>query len=129
MLYSILWVLLKILRTSSAAVRSHRNTIDVRGLRVHEAESVVEEKLRNTPSPLWVVHGIGSGRLKKGLIKWLEGLEYVDKVTSADHHDGGDGCSVVWLKWFISIWKNQKTSLFINIVGIYNYFLKNENII
>ncbi len=83
---------------SSSIVRTKKNTIDVRGLRVHEAESVVEEKLRNTISPLWIVHGIGSGRLKKGLLDWLESLDYVDKIRAADLQDGGAGCSVVWLK-------------------------------
>ena len=82
----------------SSSVRTKKNTIDVRGLRVHEAESVVEEKLRRSISPLWIIHGIGSGRLKKGLVEWLGSLEYVDKVTTADIHDGGPGCSVVWLK-------------------------------
>ena len=82
----------------SSAVKTRKNTIDVRGLRVHEAESVVEEKLRHTVSPLWIVHGIGSGRLKKGLLEWLSSLDYVEKVTAAELHDGGAGCSVVWLK-------------------------------
>ncbi len=82
----------------SSSVRTKKNTIDVRGLRVHEAESVVEEKLRRSISPLWIIHGIGSGRLKKGLVEWLGSLEYVDRVTTADIHDGGTGCSVVWLK-------------------------------
>ncbi len=79
-------------------VRTKKNTIDVRGLRVHEAEAVVEEKLRNANGPLWIIHGIGTGRLKRGLIEWLEGLTYVEKITSADQVDGGPGCSVVWLK-------------------------------
>ena len=83
--------------SSSSSVRTRKNTIDVRGLRVHEAESVVEEKLRHTSSPLWVVHGIGSGRLKKGLLEWLSNLDYVEKVTAAELHDGGAGCSVIWI--------------------------------
>ncbi len=84
--------------SSLSTVKTKKNTIDVRGLRVHEAESVVEEKLRHTTNHLWIVHGIGSGRLKKGLLEWLESLDYVEKVTPADLHDGGAGCSVVWLK-------------------------------
>ncbi len=50
-------------------VRTKNNTLDVRGLRVHEAEGVIEEKLRNCSGALWVIHGIGSGKLKKGLRK------------------------------------------------------------
>ncbi len=82
----------------TSPVRTKNNTIDVRGLRVYEAEAAVEEKLRNTVSPLWVIHGIGTGRLKRGLIEWLQTLDYVDKVTSADQKDGGSGCSIIWLK-------------------------------
>jgi len=84
--------------TRSSTVRTKKNTVDVRGLRVHEAESVIEEKLRYSVSPLWIVHGIGSGRLKKGLLEWLGSLDYIEEVTAADSHDGGAGCSVVWLK-------------------------------
>ncbi len=83
---------------SSTTVRTKRNTIDVRGLRVHEAEALVEEKLRNIAGPLWIVHGVGTGRLKRGLLEWLEDLDYVEKITSADQCEGGQGCSVVWLK-------------------------------
>jgi DNA mismatch repair protein MutS2 len=79
-------------------VRTARNTVDVRGLRVHEAESAVEEQLRIANGPVWVIHGIGSGKLKRGLRDWLAGLPYVERVSDADQGDGGPGCSVVWLK-------------------------------
>ena len=80
----------------SSSVRTSQNTLDVRGLRVHEAEVVVEEYLRTSAGPLWVIHGIGTGKLKLGLRKWLETVPYVLKVTDADQNDGGAGCSVVW---------------------------------
>ena len=79
-------------------VRTARNTVDVRGLRVHEAEAAVEEQLRSANGPVWVIHGIGSGKLKRGLRDWLAGLPYVERVSDAEQGDGGPGCSVVWLK-------------------------------
>ena len=82
----------------NSLVRTRKNTLDVRGLRVHEAESVISEKLRNTSGPLWVIHGIGSGKLKLGLREWLETEPYVEKVIDADQIDGGPGCSVIWLR-------------------------------
>jgi len=79
-------------------VRTERNTVDVRGLRVHEAEAAVEETLRGANGPVWVIHGIGTGKLKRGLRDWLATLPWVERVADADQGDGGPGCSVVWLK-------------------------------
>ncbi len=78
-------------------MRTKKNTLDVRGLRVHEAESVIEEKLRNCSGALWVIHGIGSGKLKQGLRKWFNTLPYIEKVLDAEPYDGGAGCSVIWM--------------------------------
>ena len=81
-----------------ASVRSERNTVDVRGLRVHEAEAQLEERLRQANGPLWVIHGIGTGKLKVGLRTWLATVPYVERVSDAEQGDGGPGCSVVWVK-------------------------------
>jgi DNA mismatch repair protein MutS2 len=78
-------------------VRTERNTVDVRGLRVHEAEAAVEETLRAATGPVWVIHGVGTGRLKRGLRAWLDTLPYVERVTDAERADGGPGCSVVYI--------------------------------
>lgn len=81
-----------------AQVRTARNTLDVRGLRVHEAEAAVEEVLRAASGPVWVIHGHGTGKLKRGLREWLAGVAYVERVADAEQGDGGSGCSVVWIK-------------------------------
>ncbi|MEA5424237.1 endonuclease MutS2 [Synechococcus sp. CCY9202] len=77
-------------------VRTERNTVDVRGMRVHEAEAAVEEHLRGANGPVWVIHGIGTGRLKRGLREWLAGVPYVERVGDAEQGDGGQGCTVIW---------------------------------
>jgi DNA mismatch repair protein MutS2 len=79
-------------------VRTEGNTVDVRGLRVHEAEAALEERLRGANGPLWVIHGIGTGKLKRGLRDWLATVPYVERVADAERSDGGPGCSVVWVK-------------------------------
>ena len=79
-------------------VRTSRNTLDVRGMRVHEAEAAVEEQLRSANGPVWVIHGIGTGKLKRGLRAWLDTVPYVERVTDAEQGDGGPGCSVVWVR-------------------------------
>ncbi|MDA9699832.1 Smr/MutS family protein, partial [Synechococcus sp. AH-736-M02] len=81
-----------------AQVRTSRNTLDVRGMRVHEAEAAVEECLRSANGPVWVIHGIGTGKLKRGLRAWLDTVAYVERVTDAEQGDGGPGCSVVWVR-------------------------------
>jgi len=79
-------------------VRTERNTVDVRGLRVHEAEAALEERLRVANGPLWVIHGIGTGKLKRGLRQWLTTVPYVERVADAEQGDGGPGCSVVYVR-------------------------------
>ena len=79
-------------------VRTERNTVDVRGLRVHEAEAAVEEHLRNANGPVWVIHGVGTGKLQRGLRQWLDTVPYVERVSDAAQGDGGGGCSVVYVK-------------------------------
>jgi DNA mismatch repair protein MutS2 len=86
------------LAARGAEVRTERNTVDVRGLRVHEAEAAVEEQLRAANGPVWVIHGIGTGKLKRGLRAWLETVPYVERVSDAERGDGGAGCSVVYVK-------------------------------
>ena len=81
-----------------AQVRTSRNTLDVRGMRVHEAEAAVEECLRSANGPVWVIHGIGTGKLKRGLRAWLDTVPYVERVTDAEQGDGGPGCSIVWVR-------------------------------
>ena len=83
---------------SFSKIRTSKNTIDVRGLRVHEAEVIIEDKIRKFHGPLWIVHGIGTGKLKKGLRTWLSGLNYVDKIEDAATNEGGPGCSIAWIK-------------------------------
>ena len=79
-------------------VRSERNTVDVRGLRVHEAEAALEERLRSANGPVWAIHGIGTGKLKRGLRAWLATVPYVERVSDAEQGDGGAGCSVIYVK-------------------------------
>ena len=83
---------------SFSKIRTSKNTIDVRGMRVHEAEIIIEEKIRKFHGPLWIIHGIGTGKLKKGLRSWLSSLNYVDKVEDAVSNEGGAGCSIAWIK-------------------------------
>tara|TARA_Y100001970_G_C14239775_1_gene864161 strand:+ start:285 stop:2699 length:2415 start_codon:yes stop_codon:yes gene_type:complete len=83
---------------SYSTIRTSKNTIDVRGLRVHEAEIVIEEKIRRFHGPLWIIHGIGTGKLKKSIKSWLMKLDFIEKIEDASSSEGGPGCSIVWIK-------------------------------
>jgi len=43
-----------------------------------------------------VIHGIGTGRLKRGLQDWLKSTNQVERFHDAEPQDGGMGCTVVW---------------------------------
>ena len=77
-------------------VRCAANTIDLRGLRLHKAESAVADQLSRSNGPVWVIHGIGTGRLKRGLQDWLKSTNQVERFHDAEPEDGGMGCTVVW---------------------------------
>ena len=82
--------------TAGPKVRCAANTIDLRGFRLHEAESAVVDQLSRSDGPIWVIHGIGTGRLKRGLQDWLKSTDQVERFHDAEPGDGGMGCTVVW---------------------------------
>ncbi len=79
------------------AVRTSRNTIDLRGMRVAEAEAVLEEAIAHASGALWVIHGHGTGKLKRGVHDYLHRHPQVQRLEAADQADGGTGVTVVYL--------------------------------
>lgn len=79
------------------AIRTSRNTIDLRGMRVAEAESVLEEAIAHASGALWVIHGHGTGKLKRGVHDYLHRHPQVQRLEPADQADGGTGVTVVYL--------------------------------
>ena len=81
--------------------RSSENTLDVRGERVGEAlelmEAFLDRLLREGRTRAYVLHGHGTGALKRAVRDALSTSRYVDRFTSADPDDGGDACTMVEL--------------------------------
>lgn len=83
-------------------VRRDDNTVDVRGLDQEEAAREVDlfldrASLADIPS-VFVIHGHGTGTLKKTIRDYLRGSPYVNEFYPAPKEHGGDGTTVVKLK-------------------------------
>ncbi len=76
-------------------VKTERNTVDLRGMRVAEAESVIEEAIARANGPLWLVHGHGTGKLRHGVHEYLKTHPQVRSFEAAEQVDGGKGVTVV----------------------------------
>ncbi|MFK8184157.1 MAG: endonuclease MutS2 [Phormidesmis sp.] len=75
-------------------VKTESNTVDLRGMRVAEAESVIEEAIAHARGPLWIIHGHGTGKLRRGVQDYLKLHPQVKSFESAEQTDGGKGVTV-----------------------------------
>lgn len=81
-------------------IRTAANTLDIRGARVDEGIAKLEVALSRAIAygTLFVIHGHGTGMLRKGLRKWMEECDLIDKFQDAKPADGGTGATIVYLK-------------------------------
>jgi DNA mismatch repair protein MutS2 len=81
-------------------VRTSKNTIDIRGSRVADAEFAIDRAMNDavTSGALWIVHGKGTGRLRQGVHEFLERHPLVDRFELAEQAEGGAGVTVAYLK-------------------------------
>lgn len=74
-------------------------TLDLRGYRVEEALDEVENYLDKASlanlSPVYIIHGHGTGALKQAVRDFLKTSPYVAKFRVGGESEGGDGVSVV----------------------------------
>ena len=79
-----------------------RPEIDVRGMTVFEAESVlgkfIDDAVFTGLSKILVIHGKGTGALRQGLQDYLKNHRSVRTFSFADISEGGTGATVVELK-------------------------------
>lgn len=76
------------------AVRTSGNTFDLRGMRVVEAEAMLEEAIAHAHGPIWVIHGHGTGKLRRGVHDYLKRHPQVHGFEAAEQADGGTGVTV-----------------------------------
>lgn len=77
------------------------NEIDLHGARVEEGLEIVERFLDRAmladERELRLIHGHGSGRLKKAIRDYLRASPYVAKFRPGEDYEGGDGVTIVTL--------------------------------
>jgi DNA mismatch repair protein MutS2 len=86
-------------KVAAVAVRTSRNTFDLRGKTVVEGESILEKAFSEVGSgPVWIIHGHGTGKLRAGIHQFLQSHPRVQSFTAADPQDGGTGVTVASLR-------------------------------
>ncbi|MDB9526209.1 endonuclease MutS2 [Oscillatoria sp. CS-180] len=78
------------------AVRTSRNTFDLRGMRVAEAETKLEEAIVSARGPIWIIHGHGTGKLRRGVQEYLKRHPQVQRFEAAEQADGGTGVTIAY---------------------------------
>jgi DNA mismatch repair protein MutS2 len=81
------------------AVPSSANTLDLRGQRADDIRDAVEAYLDRAAmedrSPLFILHGHGTGALKKVVREYLAASPYVRRWAPGGKGQGGDGVTIV----------------------------------
>jgi DNA mismatch repair protein MutS2 len=80
---------------------TEENTLDLRGQRLEVAldktEAFCDLGVVKHVSPLLLIHGHGTGKLKAGIREWLTDNRYVAAFRPGEGGEGGDGVTVVAL--------------------------------
>ena len=78
------------------------NKLDLRGHRVEEAldelESYLDKASLANLSPVYIIHGHGTGALKSSVRDFIATSPYVAKYRPGEDAEGGDGVSVIDIK-------------------------------
>ncbi|MBF2084133.1 endonuclease MutS2 [Thermoleptolyngbya sp. C42_A2020_037] len=81
------------------AIRTSKNTLDLRGSRVADAEIELERAIASAqPGPLWIIHGHGTGKLRQGVHAFLKEHPQVSRFEAAEQADGGSGVTVAYIE-------------------------------
>ncbi len=81
-------------------IRTEKNTLDLRGKRVSESEIEIDRALSQLIDfgALWIIHGKGTGQLRKGVHEFLKTHPIVERFELAAQAEGGMGVTVAYLK-------------------------------
>jgi DNA mismatch repair protein MutS2 len=84
--------------TPTPAIQTSQNTVDIRGMRVADAESKLERAINQAANAgvLWIIHGKGTGRLREGVHELLQKHPQIKNFRLADRSDGGSGVTIAY---------------------------------
>jgi len=86
----------------AAAVRTGKNTLDLRGTRVDEALDRLDaflDVMMGEGEPVgFVLHGHGTGAMKAAVREHLGRSSYVEHSRSAEADEGGDAFTLFWMR-------------------------------
>ncbi len=85
-----------------ALAEASQATCDIRGLRledaIREVEKFLDSAFRSGQGQALIIHGHGTGVLKRAVRELLADSRYVRLYRPGDSHEGGDGVTVVALR-------------------------------
>ncbi|MEG4533855.1 endonuclease MutS2 [Microcoleus sp. D2_18a_D3] len=81
------------------AIRTANNSIDLRGARVSDAEIEIDRALSKAVEygVLWIIHGKGTGQLRRGVHEFLATHPQVSRFELASQKEGGAGVTIAYL--------------------------------
>ena len=95
-------VITKPKKISLNKIQEVQPSIDIRGVNVQEGEDILSKYLDDVIlcglTRILVIHGKGTGALKKGIRNFLQTHSCVEKIEIAELNEGGDGATVVFMK-------------------------------
>ena len=65
---------------------------------LEKVEKFLDEAVVSGVTPLYIIHGHGTGSLKQAVREYLHRTAYVSSYRGGGAYEGGDGISVVNLK-------------------------------
>jgi DNA mismatch repair protein MutS2 len=78
-------------------IRTSKNTFDIRGKRVADAEIILDKALSEASGPIWIIHGHGTGKLREGVHAYLKQHSRVKRTEPAAQADGGTGVTIAYV--------------------------------
>ncbi len=89
-------------KRSGMKVKTVRSEIDLRGMTVDEAlvavDRFIDDAYLNNLNQIHIIHGKGTGALRKAIKEKLSGSKYIKQFYYAPANEGGDGATIAELK-------------------------------